>query len=74
MRGAEHGYLKLMVVQGGGDNVVRQWVQGQWRLMRTITRQLDNSALLFTPGPLPCFCRTQNNFSLIEARCSQARF
>ena len=46
MRGAEHGYLQLMVVQGGGDNVARQCVQGQWRLMRAITRQLDNSALL----------------------------
>ena len=52
MRGAEHGYLQLMVVQGGGDNVARQWVQGQWRLMRAITRQIDNSALLFTPGTL----------------------
>ena len=25
----EHGYLQLMVVKGGGDNVARQWVQGQ---------------------------------------------
>ena len=70
MRGAEHGYLQLMVVQGGGDNVARQWVQGQWRLMRTITRQFDNSALLFTPGPF-LFFRSQNNFPLAEA---QARF